>query len=108
MKNYFDNIEQLDLVTAADAELGLVMACEYQPSIVLLDLNLPGMDGYAALAELKANEKLRDTVYIAVTADVISKTREKVQAAGFDAFLSKPISFDALQKLLSQYSNTTV
>ncbi|MFT4926045.1 MAG: PAS domain S-box-containing protein [Phenylobacterium sp.] len=106
MKGYFDSMEQTKLITATNAEVGTVMACEYLPQIVLLDLNLPGMDGYAALSEMKNNTQLANTAYIAVTADVMSKTREKVRQAGFDAFLSKPISFDALQQLLNRFSET--
>lgn len=104
MQNYFDNIEEVSLITASNAELGTVLAGEYLPQIILLDLNLPGMDGYAALQEMKINPQLSDTSFIAVTADVMSKTRDKVEAAGFDAFLSKPISFEALHQYLNLYA----
>ncbi len=106
MISYFDSIKSAKLITAVNAELGVVLANEYLPKVLLLDLNLPGMDGFAALATMKSNDQLKDSIFIAVTADVMNTTREKVDQAGFDAFLSKPISFDALNQLLSQYSQT--
>ncbi len=103
MQGYFEDITTARLICAENAELGIIYAAEYQPNVVLMDLNLPGMDGYSALKQLKADAQFNHTVMIAVTADVMNKTKDKVKESGFDEFLSKPISFDTLQTMLNKY-----
>ena len=77
-----------------------------QPSrvgIILLDMMMPGMDGYEAAAELKRNERYKNIPVVAVTAQAMTGDKEKILAAGADAYLSKPVDVDALVKLLNQY-----
>jgi CheY-like chemotaxis protein len=107
MKGYFNDVAHVRLLCAENAEIGIVFASEYQPELIFIDLNLPDIDGYTALHKLKAEAKLNDTAVVAVTTDVMKKTREKVKQAGFDDFLAKPISFNTLQKMLQQYLTTT-
>ena len=107
MQGYFEDIITARLICAENAELGTIYAAEYLPDIILMDLNLPGMDGYAALKKLKAAAQFNNTVIIAVTADVMNKTKDKVKQAGFNEFLSKPISFDNLQAMLNKYQLIT-
>ena len=74
------------------AEEGIRVAQESQPALILMDLQLPGMDGIAALAALRADPRTQDIPVIAVTASAMSYHRPKVQAAGFDGYQAKPIN----------------
>lgn len=62
--------------------------------LILLDIQLPGEDGYAVLNRIRSNPRLRDTKVIAVTANVLPQDEAKARAAGFDGFIGKPIDFD--------------
>ena len=87
-------IEGLSMISAQTAELGLEMASSEQPNLIILDINLPGMDGYEAIAKLKANEKTRDIPVIALSAAAMSQDIERGKKAGFLHYLTKPINID--------------
>jgi CheY-like chemotaxis protein len=81
-------------VLAADtAEAGIVIAAERQPDLVLLDLGLPDMDGWQALARIRDDERSARLRVVAFTAHAMVGDRERALAAGFDGYLSKPIEF---------------
>ena len=84
------------MVESTTAEEGLQLARERKPALVLMDIRLPGMDGIAALAELKGDATTRQIPVIAVTASVMPMEREEILAAGFDGYQAKPISVDGL------------
>ncbi len=71
--------------------------------IILLDMMMPGMDGYEAAAELKRDERYKNIPVVAVTAQAMTGDKEKILAAGADAYLSKPVDVDALVQLLNHY-----
>lgn len=73
------------------AEEGLKLARESQPALILMDIQLPGMDGIAALQALRADPVTRAIPVIAVTASVMRADRGKIREAGFDGFQPKPI-----------------
>jgi two-component system cell cycle response regulator DivK len=77
---------------AESAEQALRLAREEPPSLVLMDIHLPGMDGIAALQELRAHPSTRGIPVMAVTASAMTHDRAKIMAAGFDGYQSKPIS----------------
>jgi two-component system cell cycle response regulator DivK len=77
---------------AETAEEGLRLARETHPALVLMDLQLPGMDGFAALAALRADGATQAIPVIAVTASAMSHQRPQILAAGFDGYQTKPIS----------------
>jgi two-component system cell cycle response regulator DivK len=80
-------------VTAAlTAEEAIVAAVADPPDLVLMDLQLPGMDGYAGLLALRADPSTRAIPVLAVTALAMRQDRERVQRAGFDGYIEKPIS----------------
>jgi two-component system cell cycle response regulator DivK len=91
---------------AVTAEAGLSLARELRPHLVLMDLQLPGMDGIEALGHLRADPATRDIPVMAVTASAMTHDRHKIAAAGFDANESKPISvrpfLDAVERLLAR------
>lgn len=78
-------------VEAETAEDGIRLAREARPALVLMDLQLPGMDGFAALAALRADAVTQAIPVIAVTASAMSHQRPQILAAGFDGYQTKPL-----------------
>lgn len=72
--------------------------------IVLLDMMMPDMDGYEALAVIRSEEALSNTIVFAVTAQAMTGDREKCLEAGADEYVSKPIDVDLLLDLLNRYN----
>jgi two-component system cell cycle response regulator DivK len=77
---------------AETAEDGLRMAVQQQPALILMDIQLPGMNGIEALRQLRADPATRAIPVIAVTASAMTQDRHQIMAAGFDGYQSKPIS----------------
>jgi two-component system cell cycle response regulator DivK len=77
---------------AESAEEGLRLIAEQRPALVLMDIHLPGIDGIEALRRLRADPATHDIPVIAVTASAMTHDRQKILAAGFDGYESKPIS----------------
>ena len=78
-------------LSAADGPRGVAAARSERPDLIACDVNLPGMDGFAVLAALKTEPQLAGVPILAVTALAMAGDREKVLAAGFDGYISKPI-----------------
>jgi two-component system, cell cycle response regulator DivK len=74
------------------AEEGLKLASEQPPALILMDIELPGMDGITALKQLKAEAKTKRIPVIAVTASAMTYNRQTMLAEGFDGYQTKPIS----------------
>ena len=82
------------------AEEGLRLAAEKQPALILMDIQLPGMDGITALKQHRANPNTKHIPVIAVTASAMTYTRQRMLAEGFDGYQSKPMSVkDFLQEV---------
>jgi CheY-like chemotaxis protein len=79
-------------IEAETAEAGLNLAAEQSPALILMDVQLPGMDGITALKQLKADAKTKSIPVIAVTASAMSYKRQTMLAEGFDGYQTKPIS----------------
>jgi CheY-like chemotaxis protein len=77
---------------ALTAEEALALAAADPPDLVLMDLQLPGMDGYAGLLALRSDPSTRGIPVLAVTALAMRQDREKVRRAGFDGYIEKPSS----------------
>jgi two-component system cell cycle response regulator DivK len=86
-------------VETETAEEGIKLAVEKSPALILLDIQLPGMDGITALKHLRADLRTKEIPVIAVTASAMSYSREEIMAAGFDGYQTKPIS---VNKFLEQ------
>ncbi len=82
------------VVGALDGRQGVEKAGELMPDAILLDIQLPEMDGYAVAGELKKNEELKKIPVIAVTSYAMAGDREKIMAAGADGYIEKPINPD--------------
>lgn len=85
-----------ELLVARDGVEGLEMARRERPELILMDLNLPGMDGWDATRELKADPATRPIPVIALTAHAMTGAREQALAAGCDDFDTKPLDFERL------------
>ncbi len=93
----------IQLVSAVSAEAGLELAARERPDLILLDINLPGMDGYEGLAALKGRPDLQDIPVVAVTANAMKGDRERGLAAGFVDYLTKPFKVDELYAILDTW-----
>jgi two-component system cell cycle response regulator DivK len=76
---------------ATSAEDGIAMAQRERPTLILMDIQLPGMDGIAALRALRADERTASIPVVALTASVMRSDRDRFDAAGFDGFMQKPV-----------------
>jgi two-component system cell cycle response regulator DivK len=89
---------------AVSGEDGVKLAVEQKPDLVLMDIQLPGMNGIEALRVLRANPVTAEIPVIAVTASVMQQDRKQITEAGFDAYVGKPINLkeflDAVRKAL--------
>jgi two-component system, cell cycle response regulator DivK len=81
-----------DVLTAASGEAGVVAALSDSPDLVLMDLQLPGIDGHEALLRIRADPRRSRTPVVAVTAFAMKEDVERAAAAGFDGYIAKPIS----------------
>ena len=85
------------VIEAVRGDQGVVLAEQCNPDLILMDIQLPGLDGYEATRRIKANPKLRRIPIIVVTSYALSGDEEKAREAGCDAYLAKP--FDAMKLL---------
>jgi two-component system cell cycle response regulator DivK len=93
-------------LSAISAERGLGMMMEDKDiAVVLMDMMMPDMDGYQAMAKMRDMEGLKDIPVIAVTAQAMMGDRERCLEAGASGYISKPINVDELTKLLTKYIN---
>ena len=79
------------LLTAHTSELGIELALTRRPELILLDINIPGLDGYQVLEVFKADARLKAIPVIAVTANALPRDVERGLAAGFADYLTKPL-----------------
>lgn len=84
-----------EVLEADTGPLGLEMAAEIRPDLILLDIQLPGMDGHAVAHALKNNEDLKSIPIVAVTSYAMAGDREKCLAAGAEGYIEKPIDPDS-------------
>ena len=95
-----------EVAAAASGEDGLALARMHRPQAALLDIQLPGIDGYQVLAELRDDSAEERIPAVAVTASVMDEDRRRILAAGFDAYVGKPVNIrqliDTLERLLDE------
>ena len=88
---------------ASDGNTGLQKAAESPPDLILMDINLPEIDGYEVTARLKQLPNMAGVPIIAVTANVMKGDREKTLAAGCDGYIQKPIDIDLLPSQIESF-----
>jgi CheY-like chemotaxis protein len=100
-------LENYDVRSAGDAEEALRTLETFTPGLILMDLQLPGMDGLELTRRLKADPARRGILIVALTAYAMKGDEEKALAAGCDAYVSKPIDTRALCALVAAKLGTT-
>ncbi|MCK4696987.1 MAG: response regulator [Dehalococcoidia bacterium] len=91
------------VVQARDGREGIELAGRVQPALILLDIQLPEMDGYAVGRELRSNPALDDVPIVAVTSYAMAGDRERILAAGCDGYIEKPINPETFIDDVEQY-----
>ena len=91
----------LRLLSAATAEIGIELAREHRPDLIVMDINLPGMDGYAALDVLRADPLTRYIPAVALTANAMASDARRAVAAGFAEHVAKPIDLQQLRRAVA-------
>jgi two-component system, cell cycle response regulator DivK len=95
------------VLSATDAEAGLALARNEHPDLIVMDIQLPGMDGLEAISLLKRDDATRAIPVIAVTALAMKGDAERIRAAGCDAYIAKPISYtEFLATIATQIGRT--
>ena len=92
-------------IESETAEEGLKLAVEKSPALILMDIQLPGMDGITAMKQLKADPKTKSMPVIAITASAMTYNRQTMMAEGFDGYQTKPINlkdfFNEVERVLA-------
>ncbi len=96
LKMRLEMLDEFEVLVAEDGEKGCAMAAAERPDVILMDLEMPGVDGWEATRRLKADARTRDIPVVALSAHALAGMREKALAAGCDAFDTKPVDFDRL------------
>ena len=84
-----------EVIESETGEEGVRLAKERHPSLILMDIQLPGIDGIEALRQIRADDATRAIPIIAVTASALDRDRQKILAAGFDGYQAKPLNVKA-------------
>lgn len=92
-----------DVETAGDAEEALVMLDTFAPRLILMDIQLPGMDGLELTRQLKADPARKHIVVIALTAFAMKGDEDRARAAGCDGYITKPIHTVTLPQLVADH-----
>ena len=93
-------------IEAPDGETGVRLAAEQLPALILMDIQMPGIDGIEALRRIRAAEATASITTVALTASVMSGDRERFDAAGFDGFIAKPIDIKAFPDQVRSHLET--
>jgi len=95
--------EGYDLVEAASARDALKLLEKLVPDLILMDINMPEMDGYTLTAKIKENSAFEKVPVIAMTANVMRGDKERSLEAGCDGYIQKPIDIDLLPEQVERY-----
>jgi two-component system cell cycle response regulator DivK len=95
------------VLSATDAEAGLTLARAERPNLILMDIQLPGMDGLEATAQLKRDDLTRNIPVVALTALAMKGDEERIRAAGCDGYIAKPMRYqEFLATVAAQLART--
>ena len=92
-----------EVIEAEDGLQGIAIAAREKPALILMDINLPGIDGMEATSRLKSSPDLSHIPIVAVTAAAMRGDRERIMAAGCDDYLQKPIDNDELVRTVQRF-----
>jgi CheY-like chemotaxis protein len=103
LKMRLELLDEFEVVVAEDGEKGCAAAVAEKPDLILMDLDLPVIDGWEATRRLKRNPETREVPVIALSAHALAGAREKALAAGCDDFDTKPVEFERLLAKIRQH-----
>ncbi len=95
-----------EVIVATCGEDGVLLAAQRQPDLILMDLQLPGIDGTETLRRIRASDAGGRVPVVAVTASAMNEDRDRAYADGFDGYVQKPISVRGLQKQVYDFLTT--
>jgi CheY-like chemotaxis protein len=96
-------IEGYEVQTAVNAEEAIELLKSFRPQLILMDLQLPGMDGLQLTQMLKSDPQFQEIIIVALTAYAMTRDKEKAIAAGCDGFMTKPIDVNTFPDEITQY-----
>ncbi len=96
-----------ELLEAEDASQALTMLQTHRPDLILMDINMPGTDGYTLTAKIKAIPGMTNVPIVAITANVMKGDREKALGAGCDGYIDKPIDIDRFGTTIARFINAS-
>jgi DNA-binding response OmpR family regulator len=100
MKDLVSTFDNFDLLSAPTAEMGVQLARERRPEVIIMDINLPGMSGFDALHALRAASETKEIPVIALSAAASERDKQRGEKAGFYRYLTKPVKVDELLSAL--------
>ncbi|WP_419797217.1 MAG: PAS domain-containing protein [Terasakiella sp.] len=103
MDGFVSEIQNLDMVMAETAEQGIELAKTRKPHLILMDINLPGMDGFEAFQKLREMEETMKIPVVALSANAMPDVIEKADSLGFQDYITKPFMFDDVMKVLDKH-----
>lgn len=98
-------IGKYQVFEAVDAERGIQLAREHQPNLILMDIQLPGMNGLCAIRVIKEDDTLKDIPVVALTSHAMAGDKDKAIKAGCIDYITKPIDTRMFLKTISPYLN---
>ncbi|HEY4244784.1 MAG TPA: PAS domain S-box protein [Kofleriaceae bacterium] len=102
MRELVEHLPSIELVTAPSAELGLELVRSRRPGLVLMDINLPGMSGYAATEQLRRDAETSAIPIVGLSAAALAEHVDRAREAGFDRYLTKPVKLEELARALEE------
>nr|WP_298056990.1 ATP-binding protein [uncultured Halomonas sp.] len=106
MQDVIEEMDEIVLEIAPNAEIGLELMRHCAPALVLMDIHLPGMNGYQALDTMRRDPQLHALPVVALSANAMPSDIKRGLEAGFDAYLTKPLEIDKLQATVTQFIHT--
>lgn len=107
VESIIQQVADYNLITATEAEEGIQLARLHRPDLILLDINLPGMNGYQVMEQLSAMQETRDIPVIAVTANAMSNDIQHGMNSGFKDYITKPINVATFLNVIEQWLHYT-
>ena len=103
VQDILSEFQDIKLLTAPQAVIGLDLANAYQPNLILLDINLPDIDGFEAFKRLQNMEETHDIPVIAISANAMQKDIDRALAFGFRNYLTKPINISQFKSTVKKF-----
>jgi CheY-like chemotaxis protein len=92
-----------EILQARSGEMGIALAVQNTPDLILLDIQLPGMDGYTVAEELRRNQTISNIPIVAVTSYAMTGDRERILESGCTGYIEKPINPDTFHLEITQF-----